>query len=291
MKTYCLNDKYSTTRILTREKPNSEQDLDNQGQMTSKKEEGGLRTQGYFKASFKNKILITIVTVVLNGEDNLERTILSVLNQSYDNIEYIIVDGGSTDTTLDIIKYYNNFIDYWISEPDRGIFDAMNKGVLYAHGDYLLHLNSDDYLNDNIVSEVVDKIEKNPDFDIYHGSFLIHFSESLLKSKIGHGFLPTSMPAYQPASFISMLAIGKRNWFDTNYKVAADFKFFKSLQIKKYRYFKLDLVVSHFSVGGASSNTQLRMLELKSILIELGYPKIIASLLIFRIKLTELARI
>jgi len=82
----------------------------------------------------KNKPLISIVTVVYNGEEFLEETIKSVVSQTYKNIEYIIIDGGSTDGTVDIIKKYEDKIDYWVSEPDSGIYDAMNKGIDKASG-------------------------------------------------------------------------------------------------------------------------------------------------------------
>jgi glycosyltransferase involved in cell wall biosynthesis len=113
----------------------------------NRKGEGGLRTQGYFKKSYSHceeqsneaihKPLISVVTVVYNGEAFLEETILSVINQSYDNVEYIIIDGGSTDGTIDIIKKYEDKIDYWVSEKDSGISDAFNKGVKVAQGDYI----------------------------------------------------------------------------------------------------------------------------------------------------------
>jgi len=99
--------------------------------------EGGLRTQGYFKKSEVDKPLITVVTVVYNGEQFLEETILSVINQAYDNVEYIIIDGGSTDGTLDIIRKYKHAIDYWVSEKDHGISDAFNKAVRCSLGDYI----------------------------------------------------------------------------------------------------------------------------------------------------------
>jgi len=138
-----------------------------------RKGEGGLRTKGYFKFSYEYnddlgfrvedldipvKIpqtsnlksqtypLITIITVVYNGEKYLEETIKSVINQTYPNVEYIIIDGGSTDGTLDIIKKYEDYIDYWVSEKDKGIYDAMNKGILVSNGKYLLFLNADDFL-------------------------------------------------------------------------------------------------------------------------------------------------
>jgi glycosyltransferase involved in cell wall biosynthesis len=140
----CLDSAYSTTRQVTKEKPVIDKQADNKyepifflPEAAGRQGIGGLRTQGYFKATFHNKPLITIITVVFNGAKYLEETILSILNQSYDNAEYIIIDGGSTDGTLDIIKKYQQAIDYWVSEKDNGISDAFNKGVLLSSGDYL----------------------------------------------------------------------------------------------------------------------------------------------------------
>ena len=90
--------------------------------------------------------LVSIITVVYNAEEFLEETILSVLNQDYKNIEYIIIDGGSTDLTLDIIKKYHEKIDIFVSEDDKGIFDAMNKGIGLANGEWLNFLNAGDVL-------------------------------------------------------------------------------------------------------------------------------------------------
>jgi len=110
--------------------------------------EGGLRTQGYFKSSIEDKPLITVITVVYNGEQFLEDTILSVINQTYDNVEYIIIDGGSSDGTLNLIHKYEHAIDYWVSEKDNGIYDAMNKGVSLVTGDLVNFMNSDDIFDD-----------------------------------------------------------------------------------------------------------------------------------------------
>lgn len=101
------------------------------------KNEGGLRTQGVQKKGSHEKPLVSIITIVFNGKEYLENTIQSVLSQSYENLEYIIVDGGSTDGSIDILRKYEGRIDYWISEKDRGISDAFNKGVKLATGDYL----------------------------------------------------------------------------------------------------------------------------------------------------------
>ena len=98
--------------------------------------------------------LISIVTVSYNAVLTIEQTILSVINQTYPNVEYIIIDGGSTDGTVDIIKKYEDKIAYWVSEPDKGIYDAMNKGVVVATGEWINFMNAGDIFTDG---DVIDK--------------------------------------------------------------------------------------------------------------------------------------
>ncbi len=143
---------YATTRCLTTEKPTFVNEVDNRISSllflpphSLRQGEGGLRTQGLFKKIDKNERIISVITVVFNGDKYLEQTIQSVINQSAD-LEYLIIDGGSTDGTLDIIKKYDNQIDYWVSEPDEGIYDAMNKGTISALGTHTLHINGDDLI-------------------------------------------------------------------------------------------------------------------------------------------------
>ncbi len=170
-----------------------------------RKGEGGLRTKGYFKFSYKKvgsewyvvgsnsekikKIelptinyplqttyypLITIITVVYNGEKYLEETIQSVINQTYSNVEYIIIDGGSTDGTIDIIKKYEENIAYWVSEPDDGQTDALIKGFDRCTGDILYWLNYDDLLYDeNTLIDVVKVFENNDNIELVYGDDLL----------------------------------------------------------------------------------------------------------------------
>ena len=179
----------------------------------SRKGKGGLRTKCYFKSINSQKPLITIITVVYNNQENIEETILSVINQSYDNIEYLIIDGGSSDNTVDIIKKYNNSIDYWISEKDNGIYDAMNKGCRLATGAGLCFLNS----GDKFVGDVFDSRLKLP--------FLIpckikENEKKILDKKLldGKSGMPTSHQA--------MVFLNKRLLYNLKYKISSDYDFF-----------------------------------------------------------------
>src|ERR1700739_123500 len=123
---------------------------------------------GLHKTNQPHLPLVSIITVVYNGSKYIEQTINSVLNQSYKNIEYIIIDGGSTDDTLNIIKRYESKIDYWQSEPDEGIFFAMNKGISLAKGELIGIINADDFYLPGTVKNVVEA-DNVYHADIYHG--------------------------------------------------------------------------------------------------------------------------
>jgi glycosyltransferase involved in cell wall biosynthesis len=113
--------------------------------------------------------LVSIITPSYNQGRYIEETILSVLNQDYENIEYIIIDGGSTDDSLDIVKKYSYKLAYWVSEPDKGQADAINKGFLKAKGEFVCWLNSDDFIYKNFISSRVRQFQCNPDFDMIYG--------------------------------------------------------------------------------------------------------------------------
>ena len=118
-----------------------------------------------------NTPLITVVTVVYNGVEFLEKTILNVLGQDYPNIDYIIIDGGSTDGTLDIIRKYEDKISKWISEPDQGIYDAMNKGIKLATGEWINFMNAGDYFYEKeTLYKVFGGSERYDGVDILYGN-------------------------------------------------------------------------------------------------------------------------
>lgn len=170
--TIALDQNYSTTRLLMTQKPEIVNKPEDKFETIlflpsgeGRQDEGGLRTRGYFKQSYEDKPLISIITVVFNGEKYLEETIQSVINQTYDNVEYIIIDGGSTDGTLEIIKKYEDRIDYWVSERDKGISDAFNKGVKVAKGNYInFQGDGDGFVSPDALEKVFQDI--NPSKDI-----------------------------------------------------------------------------------------------------------------------------
>jgi len=227
---------FSTTRLITSDKPNiisSPQDKfgtilflpEGEG----RRGEGGLRTKGYFKKSYDGKPLISIITVVYNGEKFLEETINSVINQTYDNVEYIIIDGGSTDGTVDIIKKYEDRIDYWVSERDKGIYDAMNKAVKLSIGDWISFLGADDfYLEDSIQNYVI-SLQKSTEFVDYISSNVELISSSKLKNKmIGSKWEWKKFKKYMNVAHVGSLHnikfFKENGLFNTSYKIAADYE-------------------------------------------------------------------
>jgi len=176
VETICLNNNFSTTKLLLNDQPMYNTFFSDEynammllPEEKNRQGEGGLRTKGYFKKSYDNKPLITVITVIFNGKEYLEQTILSILEQTYDNVEYIIIDGGSNDGTLDILKQYDQYLDYWVSEPDRGIYDAMNKGIALASGTWLNFMNAGDSLNTRtVLNEIFTDSTQYQDIDFIY---------------------------------------------------------------------------------------------------------------------------
>mgnify|MGYP001285464914 CR=1 FL=1 len=137
--------------------------------------EGGLRLKNIFKKDLPNKPLITIITATFNSEKYLEESILSLHKQKYDNYEHIIIDGGSSDETLNILKKYENKIDYWCSAKDKGIYDAFNIGMRLSAGSYLGFLNSDDTYTDNAFELLMKYIKNYPEKDFIFGAVKKHW--------------------------------------------------------------------------------------------------------------------
>ena len=192
--------------------------------------EGGKRIKGYFRRSIPNKPLITIITIVFNNDKDLENTIKSVLYQKYNNIEYIIIDGGSNKSVISKIKKYEKYIDYWISQKDEGIFDAYNKGIKLASGDFIGFLNVGDYFTENAINFVLPKIKKK-NLDIIFGS--------VKKKKIYSGFSEIKIgktlnifPSLM-STFINVDMFKRYGLFDLSFSFYNDYEFIYRLIKKK----------------------------------------------------------
>lgn len=264
--TICLDEKYSTTKLVTKEKPEIVNNPDDKFESVlflpegeERKGESGLRTKGYFKKSYEDKPLISIVTVVFNGEHFLEETIQSVLNQTYDNVEYIIIDGGSTDGTVDIIKKYEDKLDYWVSERDSGIYDAMNKGIKQASGEIIGLINADDYYTKDTLQIVKKEFEK--DIDILYSDFNFLDEDKIIRKKANHKLLSITMSVFHPSVFIRKCIYKKYGYFDSSLKISADYKLLYKLHKNSLKFKKVDTLLAVMRVGGVSTNSSVAIDE------------------------------
>ena len=165
----------------------------------------------------------TIITVTYNAGDQLEKTIQSVINQRYPNTEYIIVDGGSSDNTIEIIKKYENQINCWISEDDSGIYEAMNKGVELAKGDWVNFMNAGDKFTENETIAWISQ-QINPDSDVVFGDrYYIRNGKKTLQKARPIEEIFVRMPFGHQASFFKRELI-KNNHFNDTYRYTADYE-------------------------------------------------------------------
>lgn len=290
--TFCLDPVYSTTRLVTQESPVIENQPDAKfatvllsPESEGRKGDGGLRAQGYFKQRLPNKPLITVITVVYNGEKFLENTILSVLNQSYDNVEYIVIDGGSTDGTVDIIKKYERQIDYWVSEKDRGIYDAMNKSLDIAFGDWQIFLGADDVLND-CFAYVASQLVRHE--AVFYGNVELASSGELCGGHFNRYRLMQQNICHQAIFYPRSIYQDKR--YDMRCSFLADYKYNIELWGDDISFIYIPVNVAKFNDQGLSSEGDEYFQEVKMSLIfhELGLPlwtiKIIRNFLVFCFK-------
>jgi glycosyltransferase involved in cell wall biosynthesis len=192
-----------------------------------------------------NLPVVTVVTVVYNRKDAVRKTLESVVRQRYSNLEYIIVDGGSTDGTVDVIRAYEDKIDLWISEPDKGIYDAMNKGIRLASGDWINFMNVGDlFANDDTVSLFATLDVRHA--DIVYGHALIDYGSFQTKYKI-HALdqMWKRSPFCHQATF-SRVQLMKEYQFDRTYKLGADYDFFFRAYKAGKKFLYIDTVICMF---------------------------------------------
>ena len=192
-------------------------------------DEGGKRIT---KKKINSNPFFSIITVVLNNEKFLEQTIKSVLSQKYKNFEYIIIDGGSTDNTIKIIKKYEKNIDYWVSEKDKGLYDAFNKGMSIAKGEFIGIINSDDLYTKNSLSIISKYVLNNKKIDFIFGSVKKHWG-------ILHGYRPEKIfyswgfySSHSTGFFLRRIAASKVGLYNIMYKYHADYDYFYRLIVQ-----------------------------------------------------------
>ena len=204
--------------------------------------------------SAESKPLITVVTVVCNGEQFLEETIHSVINQTYDNVEYIIIDGGSTDGTLNIIKNYEHTIDYWISEKDKGVYDAMNKGFDCATGRWVIFLNAGDFLvNNDVIKNVVNIVSyERSEPDLIYGDK--HSKGNLVKAtNVGLSLRRGGFFACHQSMLFK-----RNNRYNSLFRVFGDFDLISRMYVSGKKFLYVNIPIADYDENGLSSKISYR---------------------------------
>lgn len=221
----------------------------------------------------------SIITVCYNDKEELQKTIQSVIAQTSINYEYIIIDGGSIDGSVDIIKKYASKIDYWISEPDKGVYSAMNKGIKIAQGEYMIFMNAGDTFYSNDILEKVDKLNLQRDLAVGKASMVRNGKENSIVTpprEVTLGFWLYHSVIHQAAFMrTSML---KEKLYDETLRIVSDWKYMLEEYITRtYTYQSIPFTICCFDTTGISSNNVKRINEREQVLKEILAPMIYAE--------------
>lgn len=217
---------------------------------------------------------LSVITIVYNNVKDIERTMLSVLNQTYPNIEYIIIDGASTDGTKEVIEKYSSKLNLWISEPDKGIYNAMNKGLSFTNGDYVLFMNSGDEIYDKNTVERV--FSSQPNADIYYGETEMYDENWTSLGRRRHA-IPEHFTwrSFRYGMTISHQAIYVKKSiiepYNENYKLSADIDWIIKSAKKAKSSVKVSGYVAKYLVGGISKQKHLASLKERFRIFQLHY--------------------
>jgi len=198
---------------------------------------------------------ISIVTPTYNSAAYLEQTIQSVLCENYPGVEYTIIDGGSTDGTLEIIRKYERHLAGWISEPDDGISDAFNKGIARATGEMIGIINSDDFYEPGALHAIANAFDPNDADVILHGDLCLRHAEGeqRLRPQLWPGAFYRYMPVFHPTCFVPRGVYERVGTFDCSYHSAMDYDFVLRATRAGIRLQYVEQLIAHFRIGGASN--------------------------------------
>lgn len=202
--------------------------------------------------------LFSIITINRNNAEGLRKTMQSILSQDFSNYEYIIIDGASTDGSVDVIREflavpeYAEKISYWVSEPDTGIYNAMNKGIRHAKGEFVNMMNSGDTMLPEVLGRVA-KIAREHKGEVLYGAVSC-IKENIVQKVIGHdvSFIPYITLPHQ-ACFFSISFHYDYGLYDENYKIASDYDFISKLYVNREKFFFLNLIVCNYDFSGISN--------------------------------------
>lgn len=229
---------------------------------------------------------ITIITITYNSESTLEKTILSIINQKYENLEYILIDGGSTDNTMKIVGKYQKYFAKIVSETDNGIADAFNKGISYATGDVICMMNSDDTMPQGVAQIVANNYCE--DVDVYYGDVIVVNETLGYKSKQMPSLLTDfeyTLPFCHQSTYVSRKAYEKYGVYSLDYRLAMDYELLLKMYKRGAKFKYIPNVLSEFRRGGSSSvNIQSVAQEVKNISIKYGANKFKTTIFYYRFK-------
>lgn len=261
---------------------------------TSNRLEGGTRFSGYLDRKPNNgNPLVSVITICLNAEKTLEQTIQSVINQTYNPIEYLIIDGGSTDSTLDIVRKYDNRIDYWVSEPDNGTSDAINKGIQVSRGELIGILCADDFYEQDALETIIGHYSSVTP-KIYHGDMTridVHTGEKtfLLKPPDDLRKLFQGCVINMPATLANQRIFEKHGLFNSAYKISNDHEFLLRVFSAGVEFEYIPQNITFMREGGMSHKNYIRgCRESFNLTVKYGYP-VPKALLVILIKFMKTA--
>ena len=205
----------------------------------------------------------SVITVCLNADATIEQTIRSVLDQDVPHLEYIIIDGGSTDSTLEIIDRHRARLARVVNEPDDGLYDAMNKGIRLATGDLVGLVNADDFLEPGALATVASARAAHPEADLYHGHVRMNDPASgaryvVRKRPDVRASRWREIPILHPATFVTRALYDRIGLYDTSFRIAADYEFALRAIARGARFHRIDAVISNMRQGGVSTRGYLR---------------------------------
>lgn len=211
-------------------------------------------------------IRVSVITVCFNEQENIARTIESVLSQTATSFEYIICDGGSTDKTLEVAESYRKLFEEkevsfrLFSEKDGGIYNGMNNGIKYSNGEYVLFMNAGDaFYNNAVIQDIYNRIDFNNKPDVCYGDVAYYERGFFNRYEVGnHRNLKAGMSICHQAVLVSGDILRERG-FDTHYRIAADYKLLLELFMENYTFQHVDVVVANFEAGGVSNLQQERV--------------------------------